>query len=530
MGIDVFNDVNTEIIIGNPGCGKTTALVNKVKELIDRGISPTDIAYFSFSVAAVEEAISRTMKACNKEREEFPFFRTIHSMAFTLLGLNTQQVMQGYHIIDFGKLHGLKFSAPTIDRAKRGTMPAFKDDAYMECINVSRLLDMSIREYMTTHNKDFADVAEVETLAIEYERYKKSKGLYDYTDMLLLANKAMVTIPKFKYMIIDEAQDLSTMQWLIVEKLAERTSHIIIAGDDKQTINEFAGADLEYFLNIKAHITVLKQSYRVPKRVYNMANRLVEKMSRKRPSTWVPREEEGSIRRVDELPLEDMRRDSWLVLARTNAQLQRLREQLIGNLGVICPLYLINEEMPIDKEVFKAISLFKALGNLRCNPNSKIRDKYTALAIDPDNDTLEMRKRKINNIMLFKKFINSEMPASVELDDHFAEQYSKKNWIDAFDKIPLQDRLYIARVLPHYEKDNDIYKKARIRLCTIHGAKGSEADNVVLFTSVTPTQRRLIADGDDSELRLLYVAITRTKKNLYLLNSNRKSLSYIDLL
>ena len=122
------------------------------------------------------------------------------------------------------------------------------------------------------------------------------------------------------------------------------------------------------------------------------------------------------------------------------------------------------------------------------------------------------------------------MPASVELDDHFAEQYSKKNWIDAFDKIPLQDRLYIARVLPHYEKDNDIYKKARIRLCTIHGAKGSEADNVVLFTSVTPTQRRLIANGDDSELRLLYVAITRTKKNLYLLNSNRKNLSYIDLL
>ena len=527
MGIDVFNDLNTEIIIGNPGCGKTTTLVKKVQKLIKEGVPPAHIAYFSFSVAAVEEAINRTIAVCELDRDDFPFFRTIHSMAFALLGLNTQQVMQGYHLIDFGKERGLKLSIQSMQRNKRGLYPSRPDDKLIEVINVSRLLDMSVRDYMVKNNIEFADITQVEELAVAYDRYKKSKGVYDYTDMLILANKSMITIPKFEYMIIDEAQDLSTMQWLIVEKLAEKTKHIIIAGDDKQTINEFAGADLDYFLSIKAKVTVLKQSYRVPTKVFNMANKLVTKMKKKRPSTWVPRDADGEVERVKNLPLQALRNGSWLILARTNAQLQSLKQKMIGNLGIICPLFLINDECPIDRDVFKAIELFKVISNQK---NTAVVGKFSMLTIDPDHDDLALRKRKITYIQLFKKFIMSTNPSSVELDDHFVEQFCKDQWFDAFDKIPLDERLYIARVLPHYLKDNDLFKRARIRLCTIHGAKGSEADNVLLYTAVPPQQQKKIREQDEGEVRLLYVAVTRTKENLYLMSNGQNKLSYEDLL
>ena len=79
-------------------------------------------------------------------------------------------------------------------------------------------------------------------------------------------------------------------------------------------------------------------------------------------------------------------------------------------------------------------------------------------------------------------------------------------------------------------KDNDLFKRARIRLCTIHGAKGSEADNVLLYTAVPPQQQKKIREQDEGEVRLLYVAVTRTKENLYLMSNGQNKLSYEDLL
>lgn len=84
-------------------------------------------------------------------------------------------------------------------------------------------------------------------------------------------------------------------------------------------------------------------------------------------------------------------------------------------------------------------------------------------------------------------------------------------WHEAMDKIPQGDRAYITALLRRGEKFN---AHPRIKLSTIHGTKGGEAENVILLTDLTAAA--MDQPGDDLH-RLFYVGITRTLQNLYIL-------------
>ena len=84
-------------------------------------------------------------------------------------------------------------------------------------------------------------------------------------------------------------------------------------------------------------------------------------------------------------------------------------------------------------------------------------------------------------------------------------------WNEAMDKIPDGDRAYITALLRRGEKFN---AKPRIRLSTIHGTKGGEAENVVILTDLTAAA--MASEGDDLH-RVFYVGVTRSSQNLYIL-------------
>jgi len=93
-------------------------------------------------------------------------------------------------------------------------------------------------------------------------------------------------------------------------------------------------------------------------------------------------------------------------------------------------------------------------------------------------------------------------------------------WHEAMDKLPVVDQIYITSLLRRKEKFNAV---PRIRLSTIHGAKGGEADNVVLFTDLSTAA--LKERGDDIH-RVFYVAVTRTRENLYIVEPEDVLRSY----
>ena len=107
--------------------------------------------------------------------------------------------------------------------------------------------------------------------------------------------------------------------------------------------------------------------------------------------------------------------------------------------------------------------------------------------------------------------------------DHGLLATKEMIWSDAMDKLPETDRAYITSLLRRGEKFNGI---PRITASTIHGSKGGEADNVVLFTDLSPAADEDMRINPDDMHRVFYVGVTRTKKNLYIVDADDMSRSY----
>ena len=95
-------------------------------------------------------------------------------------------------------------------------------------------------------------------------------------------------------------------------------------------------------------------------------------------------------------------------------------------------------------------------------------------------------------------------------------------WHEALDRLPDTDKVYITSILRSGEKFN---AQPRIKLSTIHGTKGGEAENVVLFTDLSPAATR---HTDQNDLhRLFYVGMTRTITNLFVVEAENYDRSYL---
>jgi DNA helicase-2/ATP-dependent DNA helicase PcrA len=109
----------------------------------------------------------------------------------------------------------------------------------------------------------------VEQWATHVENYKKKYAKHDFTDMLENYSGALPV----KVFIVDEAQDLSKLQWWVVQQAMAEAEKIYLAGDDDQCIFNFSGAHVDGFLGHKVDSDiVLPSSYRVPKKVFKLAN------------------------------------------------------------------------------------------------------------------------------------------------------------------------------------------------------------------------------------------------------------------
>ena len=84
---------NATLVFGPPGCGKTHFLLSKVREALASGVPPSRIVFVGFTRKAIREAIDRACVEFNLTEKDFPFFRTLHSMAFRALGLNKNDMM-----------------------------------------------------------------------------------------------------------------------------------------------------------------------------------------------------------------------------------------------------------------------------------------------------------------------------------------------------------------------------------------------------------------------------------------------------
>jgi DNA helicase-2/ATP-dependent DNA helicase PcrA len=248
-------------IYGPPGTGKTTALLNKVDEALTAGVNPAHIGYFAFTRQAANEAIDRACQRFNLEKTQLPWFRTLHSFALKLSGIRQEQIMQSEHYKELGYALGYDLVTDT------STEDAFdlnkNNNPIIGLINLARLRKVNLRQQYNDSNMNIP-WSTIKYVSDSMNEYKNRFNLYDFTDMLeVFVRDGADFCPRLAITFIDEAQDLSPLQWDVAHVLEQHSDRIYCAGDDDQAIYRWAGADVEHFIGLNGGYEVLEQSYRV---------------------------------------------------------------------------------------------------------------------------------------------------------------------------------------------------------------------------------------------------------------------------
>ena len=482
------------IVLGPPGTGKTTTLLNEVDKHL-KETDPDKIGYFSFTQKAAYEARDRAMLKFNLSEGDLPYFRTLHSLAFRRLGIKKEEVMQHRHYEDLGRKMGLIVDYHEYDNEHTGLFTTKSD--LLRIIQIAKLRGITPEQQynLKEHTQDIT-VKQLKQFVHDLNQYKKDYNLIDFTDMITEFVKADRS-PRFDVVFIDEAQDLSQSQWGMAKSIWDKTEHTYLAGDDDQAIFRWAGADVDSFISQTGKIMQLTQSYRIPQVVHDIASKIVNKIQNRLPKEWRPKTQRGLLSYYDDFEQVNMREGNWLVLARTKFMLSDLEDHLYSQ-----GLYYENKfKTNREQDLYKAITDWE---NMRKGVDIN-SEQIARIASYMSSNHFEKNSLKLLDKDVTYKMSNLQERRWLRTD---------KVWFEAFDDAPQKKIRYIRRMRENGEKLNS---KPRIVLSTIHGVKGGEQDNVVLLTDLSRNTQRNYEQNPDDENRLFYVGATRTKNHLHII-------------
>jgi DNA helicase-2/ATP-dependent DNA helicase PcrA len=491
------------IVLGPPGTGKTHTLLEQVEKYL-KNTDPDKIGYFAFTKKAANEAKARAMDKFNYTEDDLPYFRTLHSLAFRKLGINKDQVMQKRHYEDLGRKLNLFLDYNEYDEEETGIFTTKSD--YLRLIHLAKLRNITLEQQIKLgeHNTE-VDYDTLVHLEQKIKDYKKLHNLIDYNDMILDFNKSDKT-PKFDVVFIDEAQDLSLMQWDMAKTIWNKTEDTFIAGDDDQAIFRWAGADVDSFITQTGKLLNLTQSRRIPRAIHDFALGIIKRVSKRRYKEWGPRDYQGSLNFHDDIKDLNMSSGEWLILTRTRHMLEDVEEEMKER-----GWYFENrfKKLP-EKDAAEAAAEWEA-GRKGQPLNYKQIERIYSFMSSNHAEKIKLKgmtKEGLHDISALKK------------------DYGLKTdtvWYKAFDDLGFRRKNYIRSMRRNGE---NLKNKPRIQLSTIHSVKGGERNNVVLLTDLTHNTNKSYLKNPDDETRLFYVGATRTKENLHIIRPNDYEKAY----
>jgi superfamily I DNA/RNA helicase len=342
----------------------------------------------------------------------------------------------------------------------------------------------------------------VEDFAYTYERVKQERGKKDFADMIEMVIDGDFEVP-FKVLFIDEAQDFSRMQWEYVAKIMPHLDSLYIAGDDDQSIFPFTGADQFGFLDFQADTTeVLEQSYRVPVAIGHCADRVIERVQRRKEKVVKWTDEQGmvtypAITRF-ELPLIRWANGDKdvMILCRHRRMVKYVRAQL-EELGLPSRL----DGKSSESKVTEIAIIYHDLKSGR-----EVQQNEAARLLHWKGH------RKASDAMRKK---SPRLMCSYDVAENINFE---ANWITYLSKGVSQEReLIILRNQLRKNGIEVIRQAAKIDVSTYHSAKGREADIVVCLTDCSGAVVKSQNRDPDTEIRLAYVGLTRAKEAVMVL-------------
>lgn len=491
---------------GPPGTGKTYTLMQVMRARMELGISPAEMAFVTFTKNARSIAREEAARAFGLSQDDIPYFATLHSLCFRLLGISSKTVIRSTSdLLEFAQLYHIPFSDLTEDMVDEdGFFITPGREIGDECLAFDhfrrhKLVDEPSRTFLSDWKLD-VPYEEVVKFGRQYQSYKDGEGLIDFTDMLRLADDSAKRIP-VKQVFVDEAQDLSKLQWSVLNTIMRGCDEMHVAGDDDQAIFEWAGAEPASFVNLKADETrVLDQSRRLPPRIHKVSVSVAGSIKHRAKKNFKPKPGvQGSVLHVADVDeLTPTHGESWLFLARNHYILSKATRRL-RELGVP---YLLGTHSSLS---------VRAEGAIRCYQNasrgSVSKDELTIMShVFRDMDDKVQRVRNATDEQVF---------TLEELG--FEPGFFDRRWQDLVKVTSGLDVQYITDVIANC---GSLSVTPTIRACTIHAAKGSQADNVAVFGDVASAVLLSSEVNRDSELRVWYVAFTRALEKLILIGES----------
>jgi len=472
---------SVRLILGPPGTGKTTTLLDLVKREADQ-VATQAIGFMSFSRRAVKEARERL----GATEDDFPYFRTLHSMAFRLCELNRRDVMQPSHFVAFSNLTGVPLKAPPSEEDPSRGWEGEVGDQALSVYGRSRSRGTPVREEWEASKIPGLTWEQVRYVVTAYEEFKRDSGLWDFHDMI---ERAQGVLPVETF-FLDEAQDTSSAQWAFLRRVLPDSCRVIVAGDDDQCVYGWSGASSEMLQRLRGDVQILPVSHRLPVAVKRVADAVSAQIRRRVPKEFAPRPDPGSVlwlKDPDRVDLTDGK--THLLLARSNYQLGVWRT-MARRQGVIYSLP--SGEWSWSLPSVRAAYAFEALrrGDLISRNELALINRYLDHKVAPTRDRLTW-------------------------SDVFPDETRGVPWFDALTAMPEGDREYIRKVRARGES---MKEPGRVRIGTVHSVKGAEAEVVTLLTDVSYRADEARKVDPDAELRVLYVGVTRASERLQIVH------------
>ncbi|MFC7200503.1 UvrD-helicase domain-containing protein [Halospeciosus flavus] len=566
-------------LFGGPGSGKTTALLDRVDEILDQeDVDVRDILVVSYTRAAAAEVRERLAERLDENpRSLRGNVSTMHAKAYELLDLSRSDVVGEQDKEEFCEDYGLPYEdeySSGSRRTARSTTLGNKVIATSQWLqrtgrDVADWYDVPFRwneeevrlppdvdenaqvgnKYTPTWPSD-DDRHDIPESIRAWRAYKGENDLVGFADMLERVEQRSL-VPNVDYLVIDEFQDITSLQYNVYQEWKPHMEKVLIAGDDDQVVYAWQGADPDLLLDTEVtEDEVLPNSYRLPSRVLEVVQQEISHIDERQEKDLKPRKEGGAVEAVQSpsmltlvrnvrQTIQESEDDTVMILFRARYQLFDFVDEFIG------------EGIP-----------FKALTDQRLWTDRLEQYVRAVEALDADEPVDGLQARRLVDMLQDSAFGTGDRSEVRDKLEEWEEEEDVENATELeieastirdlvpFVPAPPAAADMLRKVTRYQRKTVDAYFRgdyqgmdpSRVRVGTIHSAKGREADHVFVATDLTEKvveQMAATADPEDlpegieefdrntdpvpvltdNERRVFYVGMSRARERLVVMQN-----------
>jgi DNA helicase-2/ATP-dependent DNA helicase PcrA len=578
--MSTMSDPTVTRLFGGPGSGKTTALLDRVEGLLEQdGVEIRDILVVSYTRAAAAEVRERLAERVDTTPRHLQGnVCTMHAKAYELLDLSRGDVVGEDEKEEFCEEYGLEFED---EYSGAGRRTARSTTLGNKIIATSQWLQRTDRDVGDWYDVPFQwdeeevrlppdidpnaqegnkytptwpsddDRKSVPEAIRGWRNYKGENDVVGFADMLKRVHQRSL-LPNVDYLVIDEFQDITTLQYKVYEEWRPHMEQCLIAGDDDQVVYAWQGADPDLLLDTQVDDDeVLPNSYRLPSRILDVVNEEIRHIDKRQEKDLEPRKEGGRVEAIESPSILDLVRnvrgtvretddDTVMVLFRARYQMFQFIDQFITEgIPFSC---LTDQRMWTDRlqdyvHAIEKIDASEAMTVLEARRLADILQESAFGTADRDDlyDFLDEVEEKSDDDDL------AEIPVSPDdVADYIPFMPGPGSAADMARKITSFQRKSLKAYFPG---DYEGMDPNRVRLGTIHSAKGREADHVLVATDLTEKvveqmaaqarQEGTEVEGveeftkttnpvpilTDNERRVFYVGMSRARERLVLMEN-----------